>query len=231
MVRILAKCFQRRLGFRSWSDEAMAFSLYDGVRRDRHDDIKIRWIQAGPEGIIREMRAFIRRASGRLLLLALASSWGCGSPGLGRAGQDPDPDDGLPPQQFAAAVAGDRGEADPLTASRGRRPYLAAPARRHRPAVLMRSSHLYRFGARAVAAGHAQGLPQRPDPDNGSSGRTGRQPTPTSRRPGTSTVRKAFDPHVWLDFGIDQRIVDRIAAELTRIDPAGGPTFAANAGR
>lgn len=41
----------------------------------------------------------------------------------------------------------------------------------------------------------------------------------------------ALDPHVWLDFELDVRIVERIAAELSRIDPAGGPEFAANAGR
>ncbi len=41
----------------------------------------------------------------------------------------------------------------------------------------------------------------------------------------------ALDPHVWLDFRLDQRIVDRIAAELARLDPAGGPEFAANAQR
>lgn len=41
----------------------------------------------------------------------------------------------------------------------------------------------------------------------------------------------ALDPHVWLDFDLDVRIVERIAGELTRIDPAGGPDYAANAGR
>jgi zinc transport system substrate-binding protein len=38
-----------------------------------------------------------------------------------------------------------------------------------------------------------------------------------------------LDPHVWLDFELDTRIVRRIADELTRIDPAGGPEFSANA--
>jgi len=41
----------------------------------------------------------------------------------------------------------------------------------------------------------------------------------------------ALDPHVWLDFDLDVRIVERIAGELTRIDPAGGPEYAANAER
>lgn len=39
----------------------------------------------------------------------------------------------------------------------------------------------------------------------------------------------AIDPHVWLDFELDRRIVERIAAELARLDPAGGPGFAAGA--
>ncbi len=39
----------------------------------------------------------------------------------------------------------------------------------------------------------------------------------------------ALDPHVWLDFEIDRRIVAAIAAELSRLDPAGGPGFVANA--
>jgi zinc transport system substrate-binding protein len=41
----------------------------------------------------------------------------------------------------------------------------------------------------------------------------------------------ALDPHVWLDFDLDVRIVGRIAEELTRLDPPGGPDFLANAGR
>jgi zinc transport system substrate-binding protein len=40
-----------------------------------------------------------------------------------------------------------------------------------------------------------------------------------------------LDPHVWLDFDLDARMAGRIAAELTRIDPAGGPEFAENAQR
>jgi zinc transport system substrate-binding protein len=40
----------------------------------------------------------------------------------------------------------------------------------------------------------------------------------------------AFDPHVWLDFELDLRIIDRIVEELGRLDPEGKPRFAANAG-
>jgi zinc transport system substrate-binding protein len=38
-----------------------------------------------------------------------------------------------------------------------------------------------------------------------------------------------LDPHVWLDFALDARIVDALAAELGRIDPEGLPQFTANA--
>jgi zinc transport system substrate-binding protein len=41
----------------------------------------------------------------------------------------------------------------------------------------------------------------------------------------------SLDPHVWLDFGLDETIVDRIASALAAIEPAAGPEFAANAGR
>jgi zinc transport system substrate-binding protein len=40
-----------------------------------------------------------------------------------------------------------------------------------------------------------------------------------------------LDPHVWLDFALDARIVDALAAELGRIDPEGLPLFTANAAR
>jgi zinc transport system substrate-binding protein len=35
----------------------------------------------------------------------------------------------------------------------------------------------------------------------------------------------AFDPHIWLDFRLDQAIVDGIAASLAGLDPAGAPEF------
>ena len=40
-----------------------------------------------------------------------------------------------------------------------------------------------------------------------------------------------LDPHVWLDFEFDARIVKKIADELSRIDPAGRPEFTENADR
>jgi zinc transport system substrate-binding protein len=43
--------------------------------------------------------------------------------------------------------------------------------------------------------------------------------------------RGEIDPHVWLDFGLDMVIADHIAAELSRIDPAGASVFQAGAAR
>lgn len=40
-----------------------------------------------------------------------------------------------------------------------------------------------------------------------------------------------MDPHVWLDFDLDTRIVQKIADELTLIDPEGRAEFRANADR
>jgi zinc transport system substrate-binding protein len=39
----------------------------------------------------------------------------------------------------------------------------------------------------------------------------------------------AYDPHIWLDFKNDQRIVDKIAAVLSEMDPEGSPVFKRNA--
>lgn len=42
-------------------------------------------------------------------------------------------------------------------------------------------------------------------------------------------AHEQLDPHVWLDFELDARIVLKIADELSRIDPAGRPEFMENA--
>jgi zinc transport system substrate-binding protein len=39
------------------------------------------------------------------------------------------------------------------------------------------------------------------------------------------------DPHVWLDFGLDMKIADLIAAKLTEIDPPGAAAYQAGASR
>ncbi len=40
-----------------------------------------------------------------------------------------------------------------------------------------------------------------------------------------------LDPHVWLDFGLDEVIADRIVAALTAVEPAAASEFAGNAAR
>jgi len=44
-------------------------------------------------------------------------------------------------------------------------------------------------------------------------------------------VHEQLDPHVWLDFELDVQIVRKIADELSRIDPIGRPEFTENANR
>jgi zinc transport system substrate-binding protein len=44
-------------------------------------------------------------------------------------------------------------------------------------------------------------------------------------------THEQLDPHVWLDFELDVQIVRKIAEELSRLDPAGSPEFTANADR
>ena len=91
----------------------------------------------------------------------------------------------------------------------------------------------HRRRPRALASRSAQGLSRRPHPDARSRG--GPRGRRRARGRGTTARRGhghgPLDPHVWLDFELDVRIVGRIADELARIDPAGGPEFAANAGR
>ena len=44
-------------------------------------------------------------------------------------------------------------------------------------------------------------------------------------------AHEQLDPHVWLDFELDVQIVRKIAEELSRLDPEGSPEFTANADR
>jgi zinc transport system substrate-binding protein len=131
----------------------------------------------------------------------------------------------FPLREFAAAVAGDRGEADLLLP-----PGAGVHTWQPRPGDIGRLAEcdlLIYIGAglepwlpellKAFPAGRlrtleaAAGLAVAGSDEDGEHG--------------------PLDPHVWLDFEIDERIVDRIALELTRLDPAGGPEFSANAER
>lgn len=137
----------------------------------------------------------------------------------------------FPLQQFAAAIAGDRGEAALLLP-----PGAGVHTWQPRPEDVVRLSEcdlLISIGAglepwlpdllKAFPRGRirtleaAEGLAVA-GADEG-------------EEPGHDHSHGALDPHVWLDFGLDQVIVDRIAAALAAIDPAGGPLFASNAGR
>jgi zinc transport system substrate-binding protein len=42
---------------------------------------------------------------------------------------------------------------------------------------------------------------------------------------------KGHDPHVWMDFGLDLLIIDQMAALLSEVDPADGPSFEERAER
>jgi len=135
----------------------------------------------------------------------------------------------FPLQQFAASVAGERGEAA-LLLPPGAGVHIWQP----RPEDIVRLSQcdlLLFIGSglepwlpgmlKAFPAGRirtleaAAGLAVAGAEEGGEAG--------PLRAP------EALDPHVWLDFSLDQSIADRIAAALTKIDPAGGPEFERNA--
>ncbi|MGE5740823.1 MAG: metal ABC transporter solute-binding protein, Zn/Mn family [Candidatus Aminicenantes bacterium RBG_16_66_30] len=137
----------------------------------------------------------------------------------------------FPLREFAATVAGERGETSLLLP-----PGAGVHTWQPRPEDIVRLAScdlLLYIGSglepwlpgmlRAFPQGHVRTLEAAaglavagPDQDE---------------EPGRVHDHSGLDPHVWLDFGLDLRIVDRIAAELARLDPAGGAEFDANAGR
>jgi zinc transport system substrate-binding protein len=54
---------------------------------------------------------------------------------------------------------------------------------------------------------------------------------PLEEHPHSEDGAMEIDPHVWLDFGLDMKIADRIAARLAEIDPPGAAVFQAGAAR
>jgi len=139
----------------------------------------------------------------------------------------------FPLQDFAAAIAGDRGETSLLLPSGAGvhtwqpRPgdvtrlaecdlllYIGSGLEPWLPSLL-KAFPPGRVRTLEAAAGLAvAGAPEN-DPDEAGEGHD----------------HGALDPHVWLDFELDVRIVARIAEELAKIDPEGRPAFAANADR
>jgi zinc transport system substrate-binding protein len=176
------------------------------------------------------MRALVGRFSAPVISLALASAFAitAPSPAAAAPAKIRIMATVFPLQQFAAAVAGDRAEATLLLP-----PGAGVHTWQPRPEDIVRLSGcdlLLYIGSglepwlpdmlKAFPKGHirtleaAAGLAVKDADEEGS---------------GEEHGHEGLDPHVWLDFAIDQRMADRIAAELTRIDPAGGPAYAANA--
>jgi zinc transport system substrate-binding protein len=136
----------------------------------------------------------------------------------------------LPLREFAAAVAGERGSIDLLLP-----PGAGVHTWQPRPGDIVRLAEadlLLYIGAdlepwlpgllRALPAGRLRTLEataglallEASDDDAHSEG-----------------ARGAMDPHVWLDFELDARIVQKIANELSLIDPDGRGEFTVNADR
>ncbi len=136
----------------------------------------------------------------------------------------------FPLREFAAAVAGDRGEADlllppgagvhtwqPRPGDIGRLAgadlllYIGADLEPWLPGLL---KALPGGRLRSLEATAGLALLEAGDGDEHAEGAHG-----------------TMDPHVWLDFDLDARIVQKIADELSLIDPAGRGEFKANADR
>lgn len=134
----------------------------------------------------------------------------------------------FPLREFAAAVAGGRGQADLLLP-----PGSGVHTWQPRPGDIRRLAEcdlLVFMGAnlepwlpevlKAVPGGRIRtleataGLTLLEASDNDGQGESG---------------HGLLDPHAWLDFQIDTRIVRKIADELSLIDPAGRPEFMENA--
>ncbi|MDH4197915.1 MAG: zinc ABC transporter substrate-binding protein [Candidatus Aminicenantes bacterium] len=138
----------------------------------------------------------------------------------------------FPLQEFAARIAGERGDVE-LLLPPGAGPHTWQP----RPGDLVRLAKadlVLAVGAglepwlaglvRGIAPSRvkvielSQGLPLL-----AAEGRGEDEPAAENEH------REGGDPHVWLDFELAARIVDRIAAELTAADPAGQAVFRARA--
>ncbi len=170
------------------------------------------------------------RAFGRLLLTVLLAG--------AFAGAAPSPGRKLrilatvfPLREFAAAVAGERGEAALLLP-----PGSGVHTWQPRPGDITRLAEcdLLLF----IGAGLEPWLPDmlkafppgRVRTFEAASGlAVAAPPEGEADEHGDEHAHGALDPHVWLDFELDVEIVGRIAEELARLDPGGRPIFAANA--
>lgn len=135
----------------------------------------------------------------------------------------------LPLQEFAAAVVGERGEAALLLP-----PGAGVHNWQPRPGDILRLASADLFisvGAglepwlqdvlRSVPAGRLRTLEVS----------RGLDLLPSGDAEGNEEGHRhgAWDPHLWLDFGLDRAVVEKIVVALSEIDPAGTALFRRNA--
>ena len=138
----------------------------------------------------------------------------------------------LPLREFAAAVAGDRGEAELLLP-----PGAGVHTWQPRPGDIGRLAACDLFvyiGAnlepwlpgllKALPSGKVRALEV-------TAGLSLLEASADDEHGHGEGPREQLDPHIWLDFELDARIVRKIGDELSRIDPAGRPEFTENADR
>jgi zinc transport system substrate-binding protein len=138
----------------------------------------------------------------------------------------------LPLREFAAAVAGDRGEAELLLP-----PGAGVHTWQPRPGDIGRLAACDLFvyiGAnlepwlpgllKALPGGKVRALEV-------TAGLSLLEAAADDEHGHGEGPREQLDPHIWLDFELDARIVRKIADELSLIDPAGRPEFTENADR
>ncbi len=190
-----------------------------------HDAIKKRWIQAVLPGIIRVVRS-LRRV---ILALALAFAASGFAPLAAKVRIMATV---FPLREFAGAVAGDRGETELLLP-----PGAGVHTWQPRPGDIGRLAAcdlLISIGANlepwlpglltALPGGKIRTLEV-------TAGLSLLEAAADDEHGHGEGPDEHLDPHVWLDFELDGRIVRKIADELSRIDPAGRPEFTANADR
>jgi zinc transport system substrate-binding protein len=138
----------------------------------------------------------------------------------------------LPLREFAAAVAGDRGETELLLP-----PGAGVHTWQPRPGDISRLADcdlLVYIGAnlepwlpgllKALPGGKIRALEV-------TAGLSLLEAAAGDEHGHGEGAHEQLDPHVWLDFELDVQIVRKIAEELSRLDPAGRPEFTANADR
>lgn len=136
----------------------------------------------------------------------------------------------FPLKEFAAAVAGDRGEVE-LLLPPGAGPHTWQP----RPGDIRKLAEcdlLIYIGAnlepwlpgmiKALPGGGARTL-------EATAGLTLIEAPGEEVEEAAGHGHGAMDPHVWLDFGLDAEIVRKIADELSLLDPPGAAAFRENA--